>query len=921
MRRVRECLLFAVAAGLTCVCAPALAASACQDSGPDLAVSATTANTTQSDNLSQVLAFVERGGYLAWPHDPVIRPTGQLFAKPDGSLLDGSTHHRVRIYYSPRVAEWVQAKRPSKDDWVRTGKPADCYLPDGATIVKEMYKTDPPFYADDDPVIGWSVMVRKNGASHDGWYWVIYFRKEYRSMDTMGTFSYSYCYTCHASAASESTFASDKNLEGRNAVTIDGHSALPSVQPTFYTNLATAMPKPPAPRASINPAFAKLYGDPALYPRAQAPRYDPNTAGPALPVTDYDHVWRSTVPADSSYLTSDNCIGCHDASALVDTQVPNMLVRREVKDKATGKSHNELLNLSVYAEWRASPMGMAGRDPIFFAQLESELNTYPQKAGEIQNLCLSCHGAMGQRQYVADKGANAQFRLDGVFKTDGPDARYGALARDGISCMVCHQMDPATVNAQENTGKFVRGPADVIYGSSPPGGVNGPIRTWPMQHALGLTPVYDPYINKAEACAVCHTIVLPVETPGSSVTVGKAHEQETFLEWYYSGYQNSNPAFPVAKDQARTCQDCHMNATLQGNGKRVNFKVANVQDTSWPVPPAQNLAPAQEITVPPRPEAGRHTLFGMNLFVLTLYDQFRTLFGLLPDTNPPAGTTDNFRFALDDGEWQVRNVTADVKILGVRRENGFLTATVRITNKAGHRLPSGVGFRRAWIELSVLDKQGKVLWASGRADENGVLVKPDGSPLASEFTDDYRKLQPHWDVIGSEDQVQVYEERYIYRNSDGPGALNTSFLGINEVVKDNRLLPKGYQYAYLRKQAEATPGDDKFASLLPRSKVPKQAGSLDPRDDPDYTNGSGTDTVTYRIPLARVRSAATVMAQLNYQSVPPYYLRERFASGRLPGGTSDQTQRLYYLVGHANLPESKVPGWRIRVQEDRAAVP
>ena len=36
------------------------------------------------------------------------------------------------------------------------------------------------------------------------------------------------------------------------------------------------------------------------------------------------------------------------------------------------KSSNPV-NVSPYGEWRWSPMGLAGRDPIFYAQLESEL--------------------------------------------------------------------------------------------------------------------------------------------------------------------------------------------------------------------------------------------------------------------------------------------------------------------------------------------------------------------------------------------------------------------------------------------------------------------------------------------------------------------------------------------------------------------
>jgi len=224
------------------------------------------------------------------------------------------------------------------------------------------------------------------------------------------------------------------------------------------------------------------------------------------------------------------------------------------------------------------------------------------------------------------------------------------------------------------------------------------------------------------------------------------------------------------------------------------------------------------------------------------------------------------------------------------------------------------------IELSVVDAAGGILWASGRADANGVLVKPNGAPLASEFTDDYRELQPHWQVITSEEQVQIYEERYIYKTKDGTGTLNTSFLGLDEVVKDNRLLPRGYQYAYLAKRADEIPGDDEFESLLPVSALPKKEGALNPRDDPDFITGTGSDTVTYRIPLSRVAGAAQVRAQLNYQSLPPYYLRDRFALGNTPGGVSEQTQRIYYLVGHANVNESKVSGWKIVIQEDRAAI-
>jgi hypothetical protein len=48
-------------------------------------------------------------------------------------------------------------------------------------------------------------------------------------------------------------------------------------------------------------------------------------------------------------------------------------------------------------------MGLAGRDPIFHAQLESEKALRPSQTGFLDNTCYRCHGVMGQRQVELDK--------------------------------------------------------------------------------------------------------------------------------------------------------------------------------------------------------------------------------------------------------------------------------------------------------------------------------------------------------------------------------------------------------------------------------------------------------------------------------------------------------------------------------------
>jgi hypothetical protein len=52
-----------------------------------------------------------------------------------------------------------------------------------------------------------------------------------------------------------------------------------------------------------------------------------------------------------------------------------------------------------------------------------------------------------------------------------------------------------------------------------------------------------------------------------------------------------------------------------------------------------------------------------------------------------------------------------------------------MTNKTGHKFPSGVGFRRAFVDFAVLDEAGAVLWESGRTRKSGVLIDQAGAPI------------------------------------------------------------------------------------------------------------------------------------------------------------------------------------------------
>jgi hypothetical protein len=266
-------------------------------------------------------------------------------------------------------------------------------------------------------------------------------------------------------------------------------------------------------------------------------------------------------------------------------------------------------------------------------------------------------------------------------------------------------------------------------------------------------------------------------------------------------------------------------------------------------------------------------------------------------TSPP------LLFARDATLELARTATASLTVDELRSTPEGLAATVTVANLAGHNLPSGVGFRRAFLEFVVQGEGGELLWASGRASNLGVIL--DGTsttPLATEFfagPPGKQAYQEHHQIIRRGDQVQIYEE--LVQDSDR--RFTTSFLHRRYNIKDNRLHPRGYRK------------DGPFAAHT----RPEGAATL---ADPDYNAPvlSGKDKVRYEVtlsPEAR-KKARSVRVTLYYQATPPYFLQQRFAAAA-KGPKQTDTERLYYLASHLDVsaPASDgkpyLAGWKLAV--------
>src|SRR6185503_19289886 len=169
---------------------------------------------------------------------------------------------------------------------------------------------------------------------------------------------------------------------------------------------------------------------------------------------------------------------------------------------------------------------------------------------------------------------------------------------------------------------------------------------------------------------------------------------------------------------------------------------------------------------------------------------------------------------------QLETETATATIERAVVEGGVLTADVLVTNLTGHKFPTGYPSRRAWLHLTVRGSDGRPLFESGRVADTGSIEGNDADADAAAF-------EPHYTEITQPNQVQIYESIM----GTPAGLPTTGLLQATRYLKDNRLLPRGFD----KRTAE------------PDIAVIGEAGA-----DTDFAGGS--DRVRYRVAVAGATS-------------------------------------------------------------------
>src|SRR6185295_10099145 len=117
---------------------------------------------------------------LGWCRDKGVRDTG-----PYINNTYYGTHPSVRVFYSPKIVEWL--KKDRRDP-----------IPDGAMIVKEQYTPPAARYIDMNEAQlsaafaqskDWTIMIKDSAGAKDGWFW-----GEFYTGMSFDTTSYPYNY-------------------------------------------------------------------------------------------------------------------------------------------------------------------------------------------------------------------------------------------------------------------------------------------------------------------------------------------------------------------------------------------------------------------------------------------------------------------------------------------------------------------------------------------------------------------------------------------------------------------------------------------------------------------------------------------------------------------------------------------------------
>ena len=441
-------------------------------------------------------------------------------------------------------------------------------------------------------------------------------------------------------------------------------------------------------------------------------------------------------------------------------------------------------DVSIGIAWRASMMANSSRDPYWQASVRREILDHPGAQAAIEDECSICHMPMARATAAAAGQPGRIFTWLPVATNASGDHR---LAADGVSCALCHQIGPDRLGTPESfVGNFV-----LATGASR---MLGPYeidrgRTTIMRSVTGSVPAEGPHLRQSEVCATCHTLITPARLGRTVRMSGRCRSRCR---------TSSGAIAPSRRSAAASRATCRLRRT------HPSHRFWASPGSRWRGTPSWvEISSCCECSTASAPTWGSKRKRKSST-------PRRTRPSVSSSATPPA--------------WTSRGLT------GLHGRSKSISPCAIVT---GHKFPTGYPSRRAWLHLTVRDANGSVVFESGAVNEKGMIGGNDNDT-------DPLTFEPHYEEIRRPDEVQVYESMM----ADPVGRLTTGLLQAVTFVKDNRLLPRGF---------------DK------RTAAPEVAVRGSAVDDSDFTDAG--DRVRYRIDVGAANGPFTVAVELRYQPI------------------------------------------------------
>lgn len=452
-------------------------------------------------------------------------------------------------------------------------------------------------------------------------------------------------------------------------------------------------------------------------------------------------------------------------------------------------------DVNVTDDWRSSLMANSAKDPFWKAKVKHEVLVNPSHQLDLEDKCTSCHAPLGH--FAAHNDGELHYTMAALVQD--------SLALDGVSCLACHQQSLDAGNTFSGELTF---DDSMAYGPYGAGKDEPPLYDLPMVTYAAYEPAYGAHIASGEICAGCHSLVTQTTDMEGEYTGANYVEQATYHEWLNSAYADDG-------EDPQTCNACHL---------------PRIED---PV-----IISSGYVFLEPRVPYGLHYMVGGNAQMLEIMRDNVDELGL-------SATAEQFDSTLAQTRKMLREQTIDIDVVSSDWSDEWGgNLELKLTNKAGHKFPSGYPARRSWVEVRARIGD-QTLWHSGAwSAENGSIIGVDEAGLSS--------YEPHHDVISDEGQVQIYE----LVAADVTGSPTNLLERAAFSLKDNRLTPKGFSYDH---------------AVYDTTRVEGLAF-----DDVTFDVADGSDIIAYQFPSADAGGQIEVDVNVWYQAMPPRWVNSMF---------------------------------------------